>query len=83
MKISYNLFVFECFWSYIHYTLKAVLPLGITAFFHFIGKFDFSRGKEKKHTFIERMPGMVNQTIRNRDEKRLKNIESFLAKLIV
>ena len=31
MKISYNLFVFECFWSYIHYTLKAVLPLGITA----------------------------------------------------
>ena len=33
MKIGYNLFVFECFLSYIHYTLKAVFPLGITAFF--------------------------------------------------
>ena len=46
-------------------------------------KVRFFKGKRKRHTLIERMPGMVNQTIRNRDEKRLKNIESFLAKLIV
>ena len=32
MKIGYNLFVFECFWSYIHYTPKAAFPPGIAAF---------------------------------------------------
>ena len=32
MKIGYNLFVFECFGSYIHYTPKAAFPPGIAAF---------------------------------------------------
>ena len=38
MKISYNLFVYKCFWSYIYYTAKAVLHPGSTVFCYDIEK---------------------------------------------
>ena len=61
--------------------MQTVTDVFLWLFFLLYRKVRFFKGKRKRHTLIERMPGMVNQTIRNRDEKRLKNIESDNGKI--